>query len=285
MSAFSRSLTLFKSSWGVLRSDKELTLLPIVSVVVSLVCVAPFLGVAALSVTETGSGRSTQTALSALGWIALAVAYFVGAYVMIFFQAALILAANDRLTGGDPTVGSALRMAAANAGRMLPWALISATVSLVIRAVQQRAGAAGRVVGAVAGVAWALVTLLVLPILVIEQLGVQDAFRRSAAAFKRTWGENVVGTGGIGLVGFVAMLVGVVAATPLLVAGQSNAALLIAGAVLLAVWLTAVSVFIAALSGVFRTALYRYAVLGEESPGFTHEQVATAFRHRGPTRR
>jgi hypothetical protein len=280
MRAFSRSLTLFESAWGVLRSDKELTLLPVMSVMASLLCLAPFIGVAALSVNESGRGADAQTSLAPLGWLALVLAYLVGAYVTVFFQAALILAANDRLTGGDPTIGSALRMAAANAGRILPWAMVSATVSLVINAMQQRAGAAGRIVGAVAGVAWTLVTLLVLPILVIEQVGVQDAFRRSAEAFKRTWGENVVGTGGIGLVGFAAMLVGVVVAAPMLIAGQSNAALLIAGSVVLIVWSTAVSVFVAALSGVFRTALYRYAVLGEESPGFSHEQVSTAFRPR-----
>ena len=38
------------------------------------------------------------------------------------------------------------------------------------------------------------------------------------------------------------------------------------------------TVFSAALSGVFRTALYRYAMLGEEFGGFTHEQIAGAFR-------
>jgi hypothetical protein len=34
-------------------------------------------------------------------------------------------------------------------------------------------------------------------------VGVKEAFTRSAEAFKRTWGENVVGNGGIGLVSFL----------------------------------------------------------------------------------
>ena len=58
--------------------------------------------------------------------------------------------------------------------------------------------------------AWTLVTFLVLPILVIEGAGVKDALSRSAAAFKRTWGENVVGNAGIGLVSMLATLAGLV---------------------------------------------------------------------------
>ncbi len=100
-------------------------------------------------------------------------------------------------------MGSALRGAAARAGRLLPWAAVSATVSLLLRAIEERAGVLGKIVSGIAGMAWALVTFLVLPILVMEDIGVRDALRRSAEMFKGTWGENVAARIGFGLLGFL----------------------------------------------------------------------------------
>ena len=36
-----------------------------------------------------------------------------------------------------------------------------------------------------------------------------DALKRSKDLFKKTWGENVIGQGGLGIVGFLAMIPGV----------------------------------------------------------------------------
>ncbi len=281
MGVFSRSLALFKASWGVLRQDKELILLPVISAITSLVCVAPFFGLVFLTGSvEDGVGSSSSFSLSPVGYVLLFVAYLIGAYVTIFFQAALVLAANERFSGGAPTLGWALSAAASNAGRILPWAVVSATVSVVLQAIQQRAGFVGRIVVGLVGLAWTLVTFLVLPILVIEQVGVKDAFTRSASAFKRTWGENVVGNGGIGLVMFLITLAAIVVTSPVLIVGMSanSTPLIVAGVAVMVVAVVAVSVVGTALSGVFRTALYRFAVLGEEPAGFTHDQIASAFR-------
>lgn len=279
MGTFRRSLALFSASWAVLRHDKELIVLPIVASIVSALAVSPFL----IGVFLTGSGSTTtdgSVSIGVLGWVLLFLAYVVGAYVTIFFQSALVLAANDRLTGGNPTLGSALTMAGQNAGRILPWAIISATVSVVLQAIQERAGFIGRIVVGLVGLAWTLVTMLVLPILVIEQVGVGDALKRSASAFKRTWGENVVGNGGVGLIGFLLFLIGMIVAGPIIFIGASNSnvPITVIGVVLLVAWIVLVTAFTSALSAVFRTALYRYAVLGEEPGGFTHDMIAGAFR-------
>jgi len=277
MGRISNSISLVKSSWGVLSKDKELIALPAISGVVSLVCVAPFI-VGAFVATPTTSGGDAQVGLP--GYALMFLGYLVGAYITIFFQAALILAANERLSGGSPTLGSALSAATQHAGAILPWAIISATVSMVLRAIQERSGFLGRIVIGLVGMAWTLVTFLVLPILVIEGTGVKDALTRSAGAFKRTWGENVVGNAGIGLVGIVGALIGLVVAGPIVALGITGdvMAMTVGGIALFVIWMILVSVFTAALSGVFQTALYRYAVLGEEPQGFTHDQIAGAFR-------
>ncbi|MFZ4517928.1 MAG: DUF6159 family protein [Microthrixaceae bacterium] len=292
MGTFSRSVSLLRSSWEVLRQDKELMLLPVLSAIAASLMMLPFLAGAFLAsdttqVLETTGSSSPQFSMQPVGWVLLFIGYLLVSYVAIFFQAALVLAANDRMTGGSPTLGSALSMAAANAGRILPWAVISATVSIIISAIQQRAGIAGRIVGGIAGVAWTLVTLLVVPILVIDQVGVKEALTRSGRAFKQTWGENVVGNGGIGLIGFLGMLAGLIVFGGIAFVGVSSSvpALVVTGIALFAIWAIVLTAFTSAMNGVFRTALYRYAVHGEESPGFTHEQIAGAFRPKGRTGR
>lgn len=276
MGRLSRSISLIKSSWAVLAHDKELAVLPAISGIASAVAIAPFLAGAFVSGADVSDDG---VSFSVLGYVLMFVGYLVAAYVTIFFQSALVLAANERLSGGDPTLGSALSAASSNAGRILPWAIISATVSIVLRSLQERSGFVGRLLLGAVGMAWTVVTFLVLPILVIEGTGVKEAVTRSGSAFKRTWGENVVGNAGVGLIGVIGMLVGVVVAGPIVALGVVNdvAAVVVGGIALFVVWAIVVSVVTAALTGIFQTALYRFAVLGEEPSGFSHDQIAGAF--------
>jgi hypothetical protein len=150
----------------------------------------------------------------------------------------------------------------------------------VLQAIQQRAGFIGRIVVGLVGLAWTLVTFLVLPILVIEHVGVKDALTRSASAFKRTWGENVVGNGGIGLIVTLISFLVVAVTSPILIVGLSSNSIpvIVLGVVVMVAALLVVAAVGSALSGVFRTALYRFAVLGEAPKGFDQDQIAHAFR-------
>lgn len=282
MGRISNSMALVKSSWAVLAHDKELLALPIISGVVTVVAMAPFAASAFLvGISSSGTSSQGQTT-SLMGWLFVFIGYLVAAYITIFFQSALILAANERMSGGSPTLGSALSAAMSRAGTILPWAVLSATVSMVLRAVQERSGLLGRIIVGLVGMAWTLVTFLVLPILVIEGASVKDALTRSAGAFKQTWGENVVGNAGIGIVSTLAVVVGLLIAAAIGAIGLAIdlVALVALAVIALVVWVLVVSVFSAALSGVFQTALYRFAVLGEAPTGFSQEQIVGAFRQR-----
>ena len=56
------------------------------------------------------------------------------------FSSALICGANERFEGGDPTLGSSLAGARSRIGLIFQWALVSATVSMIIRQIQERGG-------------------------------------------------------------------------------------------------------------------------------------------------
>ena len=272
MDKLRNTLALARSSWSVLQADKELLILPLLSGIASMIVAASFV----VPIVLTGGADEEPTAL---GYVLLFVMYVVLAFVTIFFNAALVAGANERLHGGDPTVGSALRAAASHTGRILPWAIVSATVSILLQAVQQRGGAAGRGVAGIAGLAWSLITFLVIPVIVIEGLGVGAAVKRSSALFKQTWGENVAARVGFGLLGFLLALPAVLLVFLGFAAGTIGAGIAIAVAV---VWLLAVTLVMASLSSIFQTALYLYAAENEVPTGyFDREQFRQAFGSKG----
>ena len=275
MGRIGNSIQLMKASWEVLKADKELIALPIISgvasIVVALSFFVPFFLVSGLDGTEDPGP---------VAYLLLFSMYVVLAYVTIFFNAALVHAAHERLSGGDPTIKSALRGARARAGKILPWAVVSATVSIVLRALEERVGVLGRIVVSLIGLAWTLVTFLVLPLIVIEGIGVGDAIRRSKDLFKRTWGENVAAQIGFGLLSFFAILPGILIAVVGVGVGGAIAGIAILAAV---VWIVGVVAAIAAMSVIFQTALYHYAVDGHVPTGyFSDETMRSSF---GPRRR
>jgi hypothetical protein len=271
MGRFGTSWRMFKASWHVLRSRKELAVFPVLSGVASLLVAIVFLTPAVF----TFNDANQPTAGSYVLFVAF---YLVTAYVAIFFNAALISQANLALSGGDPSVAGGLRTAGRLWLRILPWALLSATVSLILRAIEERLGFLGRIVIGLVGMAWNLVTYLVLPVLVLEGVGTKDAVRRSAAMFRGTWGENVLGNAGIGVFGFLLFLPSVALVA---LGAAAGGATLWACVIVAVVWGLLVMITVAALSVIYQTALYRYAADGVAAPAFADTDLGHAFRQRG----
>jgi len=273
MGRFQNSLALAKASWRVLREDKQLTLLPLLSMVSTVVIAVSFLLPIGLI---ARNGTDGYTASKPLVWVLGFCAYLVLTFVVVFFNAALVYAADRHLSGERVTIGEAIDAARARAHVLLPWVVLSATVSIVLRALEERAGIVGRIVGSIAGVAWSVVTFLVLPILVIEGIGPIAAVKRSGELFKRTWGENLMTNAGIGIVAMVATLAGAFPCVLLIMVGGPVAVL---GIGVLVLWAISVALVSATLTGILQVALYRFAT-GAQAPGFDTEQLQGTFRPR-----
>ena len=275
----SRSWGLIKASAGVLAKDKELLVFPLLSAVCTLVVAAAFLlpafGLGALD----GLGAGGVPA----GTYLLAFLFYLSQYfVIFFFNSALVGAAMIRLDGGDPTLRDGLRIAAGKALPILGYAAIAATVGMVLRALQERAGVLGKLVAGVFGVAWTLASFLVVPVLVARDIGPIDAVKESARLLKKTWGENLIGQGGVGLV-FALVFIGLVlvgAAAIVAAAATGNATLIVLVAALLVAALLLAGLTQAALSGIYSAALYRYAMGAGNSEGFDAPLLERAFRTR-----
>jgi hypothetical protein len=275
MSRLQTSWEIAKRSWAVLRADKTLAWFPVLSALGSLVVFGVLGG---LFLVAGIDDSATGTTLQPIGYVLIVVSYLALAMVQTYFLAGLVAGADQALRGQDCTLRSALDVANSRLHRLLPWAVVTATVTMVLQAIEERFGIIGTIVARLVGLAWTLVTFLVVPILVLEDLGVGDALKRSKDLFKRTWGENVIGQFGLGAVGFFLMLPGLLLIG--LGVALGTAGLIVLGA-LGVVWLIASAVIVSALSGIYRTALYHYAANGEVPGEFSGIDFDQAFRRRG----
>ena len=274
MGRIRNSWELFKVSWGVLRSDKTLAAIPAISAVVSLVALAVFGGLFYALGIDTGSTTEGSSAIEPMGYVIGGVAYVVFAFITVYFQSALVAGANERLGGGDATVGKSLAAASGKLHRILPWALVTATVSFILSQLE-RQGWVGQIVANLLGMAWNVLTFLTIPIIMLEDVGPVAALKRSGTLFKQTWGENLVAQAGFGLFGFVAFLPAI--AVGALGIATGNTAVMVVTIGIAVVWIAIVMLVLAALSGIYRTALYRYAVDGRAPQAFSSADLSGAF--------
>jgi len=271
------SWALIKASAAVLRADKELIVFPIVSAIGVLVVTASF----ALPMILAGffdallKGRS-----QVFGFVVGFVFYVVQYFVIIFANSALVGAAMIRLRGGDPTVGDGLRIAMKHVGAILGYALISATVGMILRWLSERGKTLGQIASSIAGLAWNLATYLVVPVLVVEGVGPLEAVKRSANLLKKTWGEQIVGNFSIGLVfGLLTVLV-ILLGIPIFiwVVSTNSPAIIALTALLFVLMFVFMGLISSTLTGIYVAAVYRYAAEGEASGFFSEEMVRGAFR-------
>jgi hypothetical protein len=251
---------------SILRKEKGLILLPFLSLLTTGVAwILFFIGTFLLSPDPTHP-------FGIFFYAGLAVVYFVTFFVSIYFNAAVMGAAMIRLNGGDPTISDGLRVARENVKRIAGWALLSATVGLILRAISERAGIIGRIVAGFAGAAWGVITYLVVPVLIFEKIGPWSAVKRSGSLLRKTWGEAMGGYVSLGAIFLLLALPGLL----LIIGGLALGGVvgLIIGAGGAVVYWLILGLLGSAAQSILVTALYRYATTGKLGFGFPEDVLA-----------
>lgn len=274
MGRFANTWRLTKNSWSLLKQDRELLWLPVLSMltILAIVAAAAVVGFVTGSFDASGGAESVEGSAVVLGLVFA----FVATATVVYFEGALVAGAHERMTGGDPTVRSAMSKAASRLPSLLGWALITMTVGLVLRFLRERLGRLGQMLTFLAEAAWGVATYLVVPAIIIDDFRSFASVKHSMSLVRRTWGENLIAQAGFGLLGFVIalpiILVAVLIAT--LVPGIG----LYIGIAVGVIGVFAVSVVVSALSLYFKTALYEYATDGVAHGGFDIDEMEASFR-------
>lgn len=251
MGKIGRSWQLMKTSISVLRKDKEIMIFPILSFIAcAIILVSFFIGFWFL-------GLPSFDSIQWLWFVAVFLIYLFLYFIVIFFNTAIIACANIRLNGGDPTVADGLRIASRNIGRIFIWALISATIGMILQAIRQRGGWIGKLVAGIFGIAWTYVTFFIIPVLIYEKKGIASSIRRSASLFTQTWGETIIGTFGFGIIFVLLALLGVLPIILGYVLGETTG--LIIGFIIAFFYWAFIGVVASATNGIYVAALYQYA--------------------------
>lgn len=265
-----------KASWRVLMKDRELVLFPILGAIGAIVVSLGFVGLGASmgtldrvdAATTTGAEQSLTVVDAVLGFGML----FSVTFVVLFFNTALIASAMLRLRGGDPNVGYGLKAASSHLPALAGWALISATVGLILQALRDRTdNFIGRIAIAMVGGVWAYMTFFVVPVMVAQGTGPIGSIKQSAALFSQTWGRQFTASFGFGIVYLLAVVLAILPAVVMFMLVP------VVGIIVGALTLSLSLAIVASLEGIFKAALYDFAT-GATPEGFDSQTLRSAYR-------
>ena len=257
---FKTGLKLSKDSIGVVRDHPKLLVFPALGGLSALAFWIVFLIPLWIS-GLFGSG---------VEFVVLLVLYFLTTFAATFFTTALVFAVNQAFHGEEPRIGESMRAAWQRKGAIFVWSAVAATVSVLLKKLQESNNVVARLLSSVFAVGWTVMTFFVVPVIAFEDVSATSMFTRSAQTFRDTWGESI-GVGlGVTLIQFVIGFLGVVVAIAVAVvlgavfpaAGLLLGILLVAGA-LVGTYLLGQTIW-----AITKTALYVYAAEERIPPQF-----------------
>jgi len=256
-----------KLGMHVVRADPELMVYMLFSGIFSIIAAIVLLtttgGLGYLIGGEEGSEDGAFVVGSFLSYMAIAI-------ITVFWNAAIIASAHERLTAGtNPSFSYGIKQAMKCLPQIVIWGLISGTVGLIIRALEsirldsKNPGMAivGGIISLIIRVSWWITTFFVVPMIVLDKISIGESMSKSPELFGKTWGEDVVSTTGTGIINVLVCLLIVVICLPLSVLlGE------VLGILLIFVGIGVSVLFFSACEAVNRASLYYFAKTGESPP-------------------
>ena len=271
-----RSWSIAVASWDVLARYPRLMILPLISLMaIFLAAAAAFVAVVVFNGGFEQAGQFVRHIDRF--WQAHSLAYgaglvFVGwvlTMIGLYANAALIFCVLRCFAGREPTVRDGLTAAFARLPQIAGWAFVAIVMGFVSNFIQdtlrEKLGFLGSLLGGLFGLAWAVATYFVLPVLVVEGLGPVAAIKRSSALLRQTWGETATGSAGLGALGFAVAVPGmIIIAIGVAIAAHTGNGMFAAAFFAVAIaYIVAASVAMGTLGTIFRAALYVYATTGK----------------------
>jgi hypothetical protein len=281
MGSWDRSWSITRTSFSIIRQDSEMLWFPILAAFFSLAFSCALI----VPTFVLGLDRPTHLrALAPMQLLVLAGTYFGLSFIATFFNVCVVFTTRVRLSGGDATFLDSVKFALSRVHLIAGWSLVSASVGLVLRGIDelaQRAGGIGKlvllIVRSILATAWSITTVFVVPAMVYRDLGPIDAVKESLHTLKRTWGEALTQFWSVGLAAFVCMLP-CLAAVGLGIFALSSSRELGFGLIALgALGLLAVNLVFGVAGTVWKTVLYHWATDGALPQGFDASMMQAAF--------
>lgn len=261
------SFLLLKETLRFLWLDKEMMVVPVITFALQIFLLGAlyFSGLFSEFFAHLDDEKIPFTASE---YIPLFLVYLISAFTIAYAQATISHIVYVRVHDGNATLKEGFRTANKYLFPLFAWSVIACTVGIILNAIAERFRLVGRILVALTGAVWSVLTYFVVPAVVIGNKPTFEAIRHSGSVFKHTWGETLVGNitlgfaFGILILVLVLILVGIV-----FVLGPSALVILVCG-VIFFLALIVIIILETTLSAVLKTLLYVYA---------TEEVVPTNF--------
>jgi len=262
---------LFKEAWGYLQSDKEMVFIPLVTAILNILLFGFLMTIFFFLVLNGTFSISSEGETSSVGeYIFYFFIYLIGAFTLALSQAGVAHTVYTRAHGGDATLGESLKVAFSHWASLLLWSAITSTVGLILRMIAERSKLLGRIVVALFGVAWSILTYFVVPAIVLDKKSAPAAIGHSAKVLKQTWGEAAVSNISLSIVFFFVYILLILATFGLFIffASLSSVYVFLFILPIVIIGFIIVALIQSALESVVKTLLYIYASEGVVPPNF-----------------
>ncbi len=281
MGTFSRSWSLVEQSFAVLRQNRSLVWFPILSGICELLVIISFVlpiwYFLNFDVSQTGEGYSGYSY-----YLIVFLFYFINFFIITFFNVGLVYCAHKNLHGEKTTFKEGLDFALSNIKKIFAWVLLAATIGTILRVISDKAGILGKIFSGVAGIAWGLVTFLIVPVLIFENKSVVDSAKFSVELFKKTWGEQISGRISMNVVflffGIIPFPLIVILLYFLSTIGIFSLSLLVTMGIVYFFYILFLMVLSTSLNGIFTAVLYMYANDKTIPSSFNQDLIKGAFK-------
>jgi len=185
-----------KMSLETIRDNPSLMLFPVVSGTALTLVVLSFLGGGYFLFGDSIQAGvelefANEGTIDIIMYVAAFLFYLVNYFIIVFFNVGLVYCARLILEGEKTSFSEGISYAMTRTQTILAWAALAATVGMILKTIQERAGSAGQIISGIIGIVWSIATFFVVPIIAYEDVSPIEAVKRSGQIMKDKWGESI----------------------------------------------------------------------------------------------
>lgn len=213
-----------------------------------------------------------------LGILTLLIMLFIFNVINMYCNAALIACVANYFRTKQLSLIYGFRAGWFCLAHILGWTLFNTTIGFVLRKFPSRFEQSRNFASLLTSTPWSIVSYFVIPILVLENISVTNAIKKSSDVLHETWGESLISNTQLGLILFCALLVCFVPFIITIFTGESS--YIFTGLIIGIGLFIILAIISAASNNILRTALYLYATDRDTALPFNNQLISTAFYSR-----
>lgn len=211
--------------------------------------------------------------------------YLISMILITFFNTAFFNEIIHALNGQSVSITGGIKFALSKWKTIILWALLAASVGLIIRKIGENFGFIGRFVVSLIGMAWSVATVFAIPVIIREEQSSNPikVLKTSSRLIKEKWGEGLIGYIGTEAFGFLFFSSFSIVCCALAIVAffmELNGFYFVGIGAFWLFILTSVFNLQSIINNIFQCALYLYATEGVLPLGFDENQIKDVWKVR-----